>query len=185
MKEQDGEEDTVCGGEGRGHPDWGQEERRGGYSEGGTRGDISRHLSGQIFCFYAQVATLANKFLHASYWFLVLGVTFSSKQLEGLARVARRREESSLESAKSLLGTLQKPNLAAILKPDWDAKESTVRAVQMLELLDGWLEEGVKEVQMKVGGSPDHLASILSRIGSTVRDFHWDSRAMRDRLSQD
>ena len=82
---------------------------------------------------FVQVATLANKFLHASYWFLVLGVTFSSKQLEGLARVARRREESSLESAKSLLGTLHKPNLADIIKPDWDARESTARAVQILE----------------------------------------------------
>ena len=38
---------------------------------------------------FVQVATLANKFLHAAYWYLVLGVTFSSKQLEGLARVAR------------------------------------------------------------------------------------------------
>ena len=134
---------------------------------------------------FVQVATLANKFLHASYWFLVLGVTFSSKQLEGLARVARRREESSLESAKSLLGTLPKPNLANILKPDWDARESTARAVQLMELVDEWLEEGVKEVQTKVGGSPDHLASLLSRIGSTVRDFHWDSRAWRNRLSED
>ena len=52
-------------------------------------------------------------------------------------------------------------------------------------MLDEWLEEGVKKVQTKVGGSPDHLASLLSRIGSTVRDFHWDSRAMRNRLSQD
>ena len=134
---------------------------------------------------FVQVATLANKFLHASYWFLVLGVTFSSKKLEGLASVARRREESSLESAKSLLGTLYKPSLADILKPDWDPRESTERAVRILELLDEWLEEGVKKVQTKVGGSPDHLASLLSRIGSTVRDFHWDSRAMRNRLSQD
>ena len=132
-----------------------------------------------------QVATLANKFLHASYWFLVLGVTFSSKKLEGLASVARRREESSLESAKSLLGTLHKPSLADILKPDWDPRESTERAVRILELLDEWLEEGVKEVQTKVGGSPDHLACLLSRIGSTVRDFHWDSRAWRSRLSED
>ena len=147
----------------------------------------SSQFSSQIFCFYPclQVATLANKFLHASYWFLVLGVTFSSAQLEGLARVARRREESCLESAKSLLSTLQKPNLADILKPDWDARESTARAVQMVELVDGWLEEGVKEVQVKVGGSPDHLASLLSRIGSTVRDFHWDSRAWMNRLGQD
>ena len=58
-------------------------------------------------------------------------------------------------------------------------------ATLILELLDEWLEEGVKKVQIKVGGSPDHLASLLSRIGSTVRDFHWDSRAMRNRLSQD
>ena len=134
---------------------------------------------------FVQVATLANKFLHASYWFLVLGVTFSSKKLEGLASVARRREESSLESAKSLLGTLHKPSLADILKPDWDPRESTERAVRILELLDEWLEEGVKEVQTKVGGSPDNLASLLSRIGSTVRDFHWDSRAWRSRLSED
>ena len=115
----------------------------------------------------------------------MLGVTFSSQQLEGLARVARRREESSLESAKSLLGTLHKPNLADILKPDWDGRESMARAVEVLELLDKWLEEGVKEVQVKVGGSPDHLASLLSRIGSTVRGFHWDSRAWRNRLSED
>ena len=139
MKEQHGQEDTVCGGEGRVHPDWGQEGRTGGHSAGGTGGDTETLLSFFTqYCdsIFVQVATLANKFLHASYWFLVLGVTFSSKQLEGLARVARRREESSLESAKSLLGTLQKPNLADILKPDWDARESTARAVQMLELLD-------------------------------------------------
>ena len=55
----------------------------------------------------------------------------------------------------------------------------------MLELLDEWLEEGVKEVQTKVGCSPDQLAFLLSRIGSTVRDFHWDSRAWRSRLSED
>ena len=115
----------------------------------------------------------------------MLGVTFSTKQLEGLAKVARRREESSMQSAKSLLSTLEMPKLADILRPDWDEKEGTARAVQMLELLDAWLEEGVKEVQVKVGGSPDNLASVLSRIGSTVRDFHWDSRAMKDRLSQD
>ena len=96
---------------------------------------ILKHYFGQniVLHIFVQVATLANKFLHASYWFLVLGVTFSSKQLEGLARVARRREESSLESAKSLLGTLHKPNLADIIKPDWDARESTARAVQILE----------------------------------------------------
>ena len=37
----------------------------------------------------------------------------------------------------------------------------------------------------KVGGSPDQLASLLSRIGSTVRDFHWDSKDWRDRLGRD
>ena len=47
--------------------------------------------------------------------------------------MARRREENSLESARSLLGTLQKPNLADILRPDWDARESTARAVQLLD----------------------------------------------------
>ena len=60
-------------------------------------------------------------------------------------RVARRREESCLDSARSLLSTLQgRPSLANIVKPDWEAKETTSRAVMMLELLDGWLEEGVK-----------------------------------------
>lgn len=116
-------------------------------------------------------------------------------------RVARRREESCLDSARSLLSTLQgRPSLANIVKPDWEAKETTSRAVMMLELLDGWLEEGVKEVQAKVGyamdtisypqvskvgGSPDQLASLLSRIGSTVRDFHWDSKDWKDTLGRD
>ena len=115
-------------------------------------------------------------------------------------RVARRREESCLDSARSLLSTLQgRPSLANIVKPDWEAKETTSRAVVMLELLDGWLEEGVKEVQakvgcamdtisypqVKVGDSPDLLASLLSRIGSTVRDFHWDSKDWRERLGRD
>ena len=77
-----------------------------------------------------EVATLANKFLHASYWFLVLGITFSSKGLEGLARAARRREDSSLEAATSLLATMERPRLADILKPDWEMKESCEVAVR-------------------------------------------------------
>ena len=48
---------------------------------------IRKYLTIEIYSgLCSQVATLANKFLHASYWFLVLGVTFSAKQLDGLAR---------------------------------------------------------------------------------------------------
>ena len=52
-------------------------------------------------------------------------------------RVARRREESCLDSARSLLSTLQgRPSLANIVKPDWEAKETTSRAAVMLDQAD-------------------------------------------------
>ena len=129
-----------------------------------------------------EVATLANKFLHASYWFLVLGLTFSSAGLTDLARVARKRETSCLEAARNLLDTMKTPKLADILKPDWKAGDGLEESIRMmgqvqhpfylpllllLTLLhpqvDGWLEKGVEELEAMVrersGGS-----SLLERL---------------------
>ena len=142
-----------------------------------------------------EMATLVNKFLHASYWFLVLGVTFSHQGLEGLARAVRRRQDSSLEAATSLLATMERPRLADVLKPDWEMKGSCEVAVRRLAQvaplpsshttkLDEWLEEGVVEVQGKVGRSRE-LSSLLARLVTSQRDFHWDSRIMVDRIARE
>ena len=56
-----------------------------------------------------EVASLANCFLHASYWFLVMEVTCSSRGLQGLTRAAKMRGESCREAASSLLGLLKVP----------------------------------------------------------------------------
>ena len=79
-----------------------------------------------------EVATLANKFLHASYWFLVLGLTFSSADLADLARVARKRETSCLQAARNLLDTLKTPKLADIVKPDWKVVDGPEEAIMMM-----------------------------------------------------
>ena len=84
-----------------------------------------------------EVATLANRFLHAAYWFLVLGVTFSRRGLEGLARAARRRQANSMEAAASLLATMERPRLADVLKPGWEVEDNADSAVRTLEQVGG------------------------------------------------
>ena len=79
-----------------------------------------------------EVATLANKFLHASYCFLVLGITFSSAGLAGLATTAKKREDGSKKAARSLLAILTTPKLADIHKPNWRAEDGTDGAVRMM-----------------------------------------------------
>ena len=70
--------------------------------------------AGHVYKMALEVATLANSFLHASYWFLVMEITFSSRGLEGLTRAAKRREESCREAAGSLLSLLKVPQLLSL-----------------------------------------------------------------------
>ena len=59
-----------------------------------TQTDGEDVVAGKVSNMALEVATLANCFLHASYWFLVMEVTFSFRGLVGLTRAAKRREES-------------------------------------------------------------------------------------------
>ena len=79
-----------------------------------------------------EVATLANKLLHAAYWFLLLGVTLSRRGHEGPAMAVRRRQASSLEAAASLLATMERPRLADVLKPGWEVEDSADSAVRTM-----------------------------------------------------
>ena len=79
-----------------------------------------------------EVANLANKLLQSSYWFLVLGLTFSSAGVDILAKAARKRETSYLEAARNLLNTLKTPKLTDILKPDWTTEDRPEKAVKMM-----------------------------------------------------
>ena len=127
-----------------------------------------------------RLAALANAFLHAAYCFLVLGTTFTSRGLADLARAARRREDSSLESARSLLARLRQPRLADILRPrlDWGPGERSERAVQLMEQLDGWLEAGAAAQEGRQGDWG--LVRLLDRVLREQRAFHADSRAMAE-----
>ena len=65
--------------------------------------------AGHVYKTALEVASLANCFLHASYCFLVMEVTCSSRGLQGLTRAAKMRGESCREAASSLLGLLKVP----------------------------------------------------------------------------
>ena len=54
----------------------------------------------------------------------------------------------------------------------------------LLPQVDGWLEKGVEELEAMVrersGGSS--LSTLVERLLEQQRNFHWQSRLMRNRL---
>ena len=92
------------------------------------------------------MANLANRFLHAAYWFNIVEIvftSFSNRHLQDLARNVQLRQSASKASAKKLLSHLLARDflkLADIAKPDFTAAEcSAGKAVKIIAELDQWL----------------------------------------------
>ena len=92
------------------------------------------------------MANLANRFLHAAYWFSIVEIvftSFSNRHLQDLARNVQLRQSASKASAKKLLSHLLARDflkLADIAKPDFTAAEcSAGKAVKIIAELDQWL----------------------------------------------
>ena len=94
------------------------------------------------------MANLANRFLHAAYWFNVVDIVFTSSthhHLQDLARNVELRQSVRRSSAKKLLSHLLARDflkLADIAKPDFNVAECSVeKAVKIIAELDQWLLE--------------------------------------------
>ena len=92
------------------------------------------------------MANLANRFLHAAYWFCIVDIVFTSftnHHLQDLARNVELRQSASKASAKKLLSHLLARDflkLADIAKPDFTVEEcSAGKAVRIIAELDQWL----------------------------------------------
>ena len=92
------------------------------------------------------MANLANRFLHAAYWFNIVEIvftSFSNRHLQDLARNVQLRQSASKASAKKLLSHLLARDflkLADIAKPYFTAAEcSAGKAVKIVAELDQWL----------------------------------------------
>ena len=98
------------------------------------------------------LATLANRFLHSSYWFLALGLVFSSHSLPNLKHTTIMRQTITMVTARRILSLLLHMSslmLADVGKPSLVVRECTVgQAVRDIRDLDRWLFNSVREVVM-------------------------------------
>ena len=112
------------------------------------------------------MANLANRFLHAAYWFNIVEIvftSFSNRHLQDLARNVQLRQSASKASAKKLLSHLLARDflkLADIAKPDFTAAEcSAGKAVKIVAELDQWLLDSSELVLQSTKGK-GNLAQV-------------------------
>ena len=137
-----------------------------------------------------KLGILSNQMLHASYWFLVLVMMFTTKlQLRGLARSARQRERACRESAITIMIWIIKKGwrvkIADVAKPEYGDEEdfNDEYAMKTMAALDNWLEKGLRDVlEMVVGKEMDGMEEMLKGLLDKHREFHWDSQAMMNRV---
>ena len=132
-----------------------------------------------------KLVMLANKMLHASYWFLLLGVTFTGLDLAGLARAARVREAAAREGASSILCLVKEEGgatrLVDIARPDTtDEEMGAEQAVRTMASLDSWLEQGVLEAVLGFGRSG--IGEGLRKVLDKCRELRWESQGMREQV---
>ena len=93
---------------------------------------------------------LANRFLHSSYWFMSLGLVFSSHSLPNLKHNTSWRQSITRDSARriiSLLMPMDSHLLVDVARPSLVVTECTVaQAVEDIRDLDRWLLDSLKKV---------------------------------------
>ena len=112
------------------------------------------------------MANLANRFLHAAYWFNVVIIVFTSStrhHLQDLTRNVELRQSVRRSSAKKLLSHLLARDflkLADIAKPDFNVAECSVeKAVKIIAELDQWLLES-SELVLDSAKEKGNLAQV-------------------------
>ena len=99
------------------------------------------------------LAMLANRFLHSAYWFLSLGLVFSSHSLPNLKHNTSWRQDITRDSARRILSLLMRMDshlLVDVARPSLVVTECTVaQAVEDMRDLDRWLLDSLKEVVLK------------------------------------
>ena len=139
-----------------------------------------------------KLGILSNQMMHASYWFLVLEMMFTTKlQLSGMARSVRQREAACRESAITIMNWVMgkggRLRIADIAKPEYGDEEDFTDeyAVKTIAALDTWLEQGLREMlEMVVGKEVEGMEDMLKGVLDKHREFHWDSQAMKNRVFQ-
>ena len=125
------------------------------------------------------MANLANRFLHAAYWFNMVDIVFSSStshQLQVLARNVEIRQSVSRASAKKLLSHLLARDflkLADIAKPDFNFEECSVeKGVKIVAELDQWLLDS-SELVLDPAKEKGNLAQVelLQQIVEEQKNF--------------
>ena len=98
------------------------------------------------------MAMLTNRLLNSSYWFLSLGLVFSSHSLPTLRNNCMWRQSITRDSAKriiSLLMPMDSQLLVDVARPSLVVTECTVvQAVGDIRDLDKWLLDSLREVVM-------------------------------------
>ena len=138
-----------------------------------------------------QLGILANRLLHGSYWFLILEIIFTSKDLRGLAGCAKQRENVCRESASSIMSWLMENmgtvRMADIAKPDYYVGKEEITAeyaVWTMAALDTWLEQGLRVV-VEIVTEQDReavLVELLRKILEEYDDLQLETQAMKDRI---
>ena len=129
------------------------------------------------------VANLANRFLHASYWFLTLNIVFTSTELHSISRSVVLRHSISLLTAQNLLSDLLDLNfleLADIAKPDFSLTDCSVEeAVKIIGEIDNWLVAS-SELVLHTARVKENLPQIevLGNIVAEQKIFAEESKIM-------
>ena len=129
------------------------------------------------------VANLANRFLHASYWFLTLNIVFTSAELHSISRSVVLRHSISLLTAQNLLSDLLDWNfleLADIAKPDFSLTDCSVEeAVKIIGEIDNWLLAS-SELILHTARVKENLPQIevLGNIVAEQKIFAEESKIM-------
>ena len=96
----------------------------------------------------SSMAILANRYLHASYWYLSLSVIFAKENLVSMKNNVEMRQSVTKGAAKRILANLATHDrllLADISKPDFEyANFSPATAVKIVGELDEWLLSSVE-----------------------------------------
>ena len=115
------------------------------------------------------VLELANIFLHCSYCFMMLSLTFKHFKMPGLKWATEQREKVCRESARSIFEWVMESGepilLADILKPNnvYDEFDLTHSVIKW-DRIDKWLETRLELILEEVGGRDTNLKTTLLKI---------------------